>query len=79
MDTNLNISSTYDREPLTMKEPGSYPAIPVHEYREGPIEEIAVHQVRINKIEEKKQPRNEVQDDNSRSAALHSMLDVHTV
>ena len=79
MDTNSNISSTYDREPPTMKEPGSYPAIPVPEYREGPIEEIAVHYVRINKIVEKKQPRNKIQEDNVRTAELDFMLDLETL
>ena len=54
-----------------MKEPGSYPAIPVHEYREGPIEEIAVHYIRINKIVENKQPRKRVQEDNVRTAEFN--------
>ena len=46
-----------DSEPHTMRELESYSAISVHKYSEGPIEEIAVHYVRINKIVENKQPR----------------------
>ena len=60
------------------EEPGSYPAIPVQEYRDGPIEEIAVHYVRIIKIIETKAPRNRRQEDN-RSAELDFMLDLETL
>ena len=40
-DTESTVSSTPE-EPTTTQEPGTYPAIPVQEYRDGPIEEIAV-------------------------------------
>ena len=36
-------------------EPETFPAIPVQECRDGPIEDIAVHDVRINRVIEKKQ------------------------
>ena len=62
-----------------MKEPGSYPAIPAHEYRDGHIEEIAVHYARINKIVDSKQPRNRTQEDNVRTAELDFMLDLETL
>ena len=74
-----NVSSMQDKEPPTTKEPGSYPAIKVHEYRDGPIEEIAVHYVRINKIVENKQPRIRTQEDNVRTAELDFMLDLETL
>ena len=61
-----------------MRKPGSYPAIPVHEYRDGPIEEI-VHYVRINKIAGNKQPRNRTQEDSNRTAELKFMLDLETL
>ena len=40
-DTESTVSST-PKKPTTTQEPGTYPAIPVQEYRDGPIEEIAV-------------------------------------
>ena len=49
-------------------EPAAYPAIPVQEYRDRPIEEIAVHYVRINRIVERKAKPNRQQEDNIRSA-----------
>ena len=48
LDTESTISSTPE-EPIITEEPGTYLAIPFQEYRDGPIEEIAVHYVRINK------------------------------
>ena len=36
-------------------EPGTFPAIPVQECRDGPVEDIAVHDVRITRVIEKKQ------------------------
>ena len=56
-DTESTVSSTPE-EPVITEEPGSYPAIPVQDYRQGPIEEIAVHYVRINKVIEIKAPKN---------------------
>ena len=46
-DTESTVSSAPE-EPTTTQELGSYPAIPVQGYRDGPIEEIAVRYVRIN-------------------------------
>ena len=77
-DTESTVSSTPE-EPVITEEPGSYPAIPVQEYREGPIEEIAVHYVRINKVIETKAPRNRQQEDNIRAAELDFMLDLETL
>ena len=74
-DTESTISSTPE-EPIVTEEPGNYPAIPVQEYRDGPIEEIAVHYVRINKVIETKAQRNRLQEDNIRSAELDFMLDL---
>ena len=59
--------------------PGVYPAIPVQEYCDGPIGEIAVHYVRINYIVEEKAKRNKQQEDNVRSAELDFMLDLETL
>ena len=53
-DTESPVSSTPE-EPTSTQEPETYPAIPVQKYRDGPIEEIAVHYVRINRVIEKKQ------------------------
>ena len=66
-------------EPVTTQEPGSYPAIPVQEFRDGPIEEIAVHYARINKVVESKATRNRHQKDNIRSTELDFMLDLETL
>ena len=60
-------------------EPGAYPPIPVQEYRDGPIEEIAVHYVRINRVVETKAKRNKQQEDNVRSAELDFMLNLETL
>ena len=51
----------------------------MQEYRDGPIEEIAVHYVRVNKIIETKAPRNRQEEDNIRSAELDFMLDLETL
>ena len=77
-DTESTVSSTPE-EPVITEEPGSYPAIPVQDYREGPKEEIAVHYVRINKVIETKAPRNRQQEDNIRAAELDFMLDLETL
>ena len=77
-DTVFTISSTPE-EPIVTAEPGTYPAIPGQEYRDGPIEEIAVHYVRINKVIETKAPRNRLQEDNIRSAEFDFMLDLETL
>ena len=53
METNRETESTVSstpEEPVTTQEPGAYPAIPVQEFRDGPIEEIAVRYVRINRV-----------------------------
>ena len=77
-DTESTVSSSQE-EPVITEESGSYPAIPVLEYRDGPIEEITVHYVRINKVIETKAPRNRQQEDNIRSAELDFMLDLETL
>ena len=69
-------ASNNSEEAITTHEPGTYPAIPVKEYRDGPVEEIAVHYVRINRVVEEKAKRNKQQEDNVRSAELDFMLDL---
>ena len=64
---------------MITEEPGSYPAIPVQDNRGGPIEETAVHYVRINKIIETKDPRNRQQEGNTRSGELDFMLNLETL
>ena len=76
--TESTVSSTPE-EPVTTQEPGSYPAIPVQQNRDGPIEGIAVRYVRINEVIETKAIRNRQQGDNIRSAELDSMLDLETL
>ena len=49
---------------MATPETGAYPAIPVQEYLDGPIEEIAVHYLRINRIVEEQTKRNKQQEDN---------------
>ena len=56
-DTESTTSSNTE-EAVTTNEPGAYPPIPVQEYRDGPIEDIAVHYVRINRVVEQKAARN---------------------
>ena len=77
-DAESTVSSAPE-EPTTTQELGSYPAIPVQEYRDGPIEEIAVRYVRINRVIEERAPRNRQQEDNIRSAVLDFMLDLETL
>ena len=60
-------------------EPGTYQAIPVQEYGDVPIDEIAVHYVRINRVVEEKAKRNEQQEHNVRSAELYCMLGLETI
>ena len=74
-DTESTTSNNSEHAMAT-HEPGAYPAVPVQEYRDGPIEEIAVHYVRINRIVEQKAKRNRQQEDNIRSAELDFMLDL---
>ena len=64
---------------MTIHEPGAYPAIPVQEYRDGPIEDKPVHYVRINRVVEQKATRNKQQEDNFRAAELDFMLDLETL
>ena len=56
-DTESTASNNSD-EAVATHEPGTYPAVPVQQYRDGPIEEIAVHYVRINRVVEEKQEIN---------------------
>ena len=53
------------------QEPGAYPSIPVQDFRDGPIEEIAARYVRINRVIENEDVRNEKQEDNVRAAELN--------
>ena len=81
-ETNRDTESTASNnseEAITTHEPGTYQAKPVQKYRDGPIEEIAVHYVRINRVVEEKAKRNEQQEDNVRSAELDFMLDLETI
>ena len=76
-DAESTISNNSE-EAVATHEPGAYAAIQVQEYRDGPIEEIAVHYVRINRVLETKAKRNKQQEDNVRSAELDFMLDLET-
>ena len=81
METNKETESTVSstpEEPVTTQEPGAYPTFPVQEFRDGPIEEIAVRYVRINRVIENKAIRNKKQEDNVREAELDFMLDLET-
>ena len=77
-DTELTVSSSPE-EPVTIQEPGVYPAISEHEFRDRPIEVIAVNYLRINHIIEIKAVQNRQQDDNVQSAELHFMLEHETL
>ena len=76
-DTESTTSNNSEDAAAT-HEPGAHPAIPVQEDRDGPIEEIAVHYVRVNRIVEQKGKRNKQQEDNG-SAELDFMLDLETL
>ena len=76
---NESTTSSSPEEPVTTQEPGAYPAIPVQEYRDGPIEEIAVRYMLINRVIENRAARNRQQEDNVRSAELDVMLDLETL
>ena len=81
-ETNKDTESTASNnseEAITTHEPGTYPAKPDQDYRDGPIEEISVHYVRINRVVEVKAKRNKQQEDNVRSAELDFMLDLETI
>ena len=77
-DTEATISSNTE-EAVTTHEPGAYPAIPVQEYRDGPIENIAVPYVPINRVVEQKAARNKQHEDNIRAAELDFMLVLETL
>ena len=76
--TKSTVSSTPE-EPVTAQESGAYPFIPVKDFTDGPIEEIAVHYVRINRVIENKAVKNKKQEDNVRAAEFDSMLDMETL
>ena len=65
-DTESTTSSNQEKAVAT-QEPGVYPAMPVQDYRDGPIEDIAV---RINRVLEKKATRNKQRERNVRAAEL---------
>ena len=73
------MASSSQEAPVTTQEPGAYPAIPGQDYRDGPIEKIAVHYVQINSIKEIKAVRNPQQEEKVRSAKLDFMLDLETL
>ena len=51
----------------------------MQEDRDGPIEKIAAHYIRISRVIEKQATRNRQQEDNIRSAELDFMLDLETL
>ena len=55
------------------------PQYPVKEYRDGLIDEIAVHYVKLSRVVEEKAKRNKHQEDNVRSAELDFLLDLETL
>ena len=69
-------ATTNSDEAVATHEPGAYPAIPVQDFRDGPIEEIAVHYVRVSRVLEQKAARNNQQEDNVRAAELDFMLNL---
>ena len=77
-DTESTVSSSPE-EPVTTQEPGAFPAVPVQKYRDLLLEEIAVHNVRINRIINNRAVRNRQQEENVRSAELELMLDLETL
>ena len=77
-DTESTVSSTRD-EPTITQEPGTYLAIPVKDYRDGPIEEIAVHHLRINRVIENKAIRNRQQEENIQTTELDCLLYLETL
>ena len=44
------LSQTTQREAVATHESEAYPTIPVQDYQDGPIEELADHYVRINRV-----------------------------
>ena len=72
-------TSNNSEETVTTHESGAYPAIPVQEYRDSPIEDIAVHSLRRNRVVGDKAKRNKEQEDNVRSADMDFMLDLKTL
>ena len=64
---------------MATHEPEVYPAIPVQDYRDGPIEDIAVHYVRTNQVVERKATKNKQQENNVRAAELDIMLNLETL
>ena len=75
----MNLLSNNSEKAVATHDPGVYPAIPVQEYHNCPIEEIAEHYVKINRVVEEKAKRNDQQEDNVRSAELDFMLDLETL
>ena len=72
-------TSNNSEQAVATHEPGADPPIFVQDYRDGPIEEIAVHYIRINCVVPEKARQNNQQEDNVRSAELDSMLDLETL
>ena len=80
--TNIDTQSTdstNSEEVVATHEPAAYPAIPVQDYRDGPIEEIAVQYVNMNSVVEMKATRNRQQQDIIRAAEQDIMLDRETL
>ena len=76
-DSEWMVPSTLE-EPTITQELGTYPAIPVQQYQDGPIEKVAVSYVRITRVFEKKAIRNRQQEDNIQSAE-YFMFDLETL
>ena len=77
-DAESTVSASSDEAVKTL-ELGVYPAIPVQDYRDDPIEDIAVHHVRIYRVVDQKATRNKQQVDSVRAVELDFMLDLETL
>ena len=73
MDTDLTALYSLE-DTVTTQEMGAYPGISLKAYRDGPVEEIAVHYVRINRIIKNQAKCNRQEEENVRSAELDFML-----
>ena len=72
-------ASSNPKESIPTHEPGACPSIPVEDFCDGPMEAIALHYVRINRVEKNNALRNKKQEDNVRSAELDFMLNLETL
>ena len=70
-------TSNNSEETVATHELGAYHAIPVQEYRDCPIEEIAVHYVSINHVVEEKAKRKKQQEDDVRTGLYAGSGNTH--